>query len=238
MLQLQSERLVADDEIPILKAAEYHHGGMITPPITPSKEDGDTISLPDVVSPDDEPLIAVLGVGYVGSHLVDSFSSRYNVIGYDVSEQRIRQLMEAAAPGGKVQFSSDPGDLKLATHYLISVPTLLRHDKSVDTSYLKDAIQTVGTHARQGSTVVIESSVAVGMTRELLGPVAKARGFYAGMSPEVRCPERHERTTASTDVYEASGPRPDRASHAVHTQGHLWSRRCRSGFFVSDSACL
>jgi UDP-N-acetyl-D-mannosaminuronate dehydrogenase len=35
------------------------------------------------------------------------------------------------------------------------------------------------------SIVVIESTVAVGMTRELLGPLAASRGILAGMSPEV-----------------------------------------------------
>jgi hypothetical protein len=33
---------------------------------------------------------------------------------------------------------------------------------------------------------VIESTVAVGMTRDFLGPLARSRGILAGMSPEVR----------------------------------------------------
>ncbi|KAH7466303.1 hypothetical protein FOMA001_g16705 [Fusarium oxysporum f. sp. matthiolae] len=44
----------------------------------------------------------------------------------------------------------------------------------------------VGQAARRGSTIVIESSVAVGMTRELVGPIAKRLALFAGMSPEVR----------------------------------------------------
>jgi hypothetical protein len=32
---------------------------------------------------------------------------------------------------------------------------------------------------------VIESSVSVGLTRQLLGPIAEAKGLFAGMSPEV-----------------------------------------------------
>ena len=51
-----------------------------------------------------------------------------------------------------------------------------------------DLRKTVGKVGRPGSTVVIESSVAVGMTRQLLGPLAQAKGFYAGMSPEVCSP--------------------------------------------------
>jgi UDP-N-acetyl-D-mannosaminuronate dehydrogenase len=59
-------------------------------------------------------------------------------------------------------------------------------DKTIDSSYLRNALNTVGRHARPGSTVVFESSVVVGMTRQLLGPLGAARRFFVGMSPEVR----------------------------------------------------
>ncbi|KAJ0161511.1 UDP-N-acetyl-D-glucosamine 6-dehydrogenase [Colletotrichum tanaceti] len=174
-------------------------------PITPppeyqehsfSRHDDEVAGLSPVVRPDDRPLVAVIGVGYVGTHLVDSFSAHYDVVGYDVSEARIREVraeMQIRIPGERVRFTNCPADLHEATHFLISVPTLLKAaDKSIDTSYLGSAIATVAQHARPGSTVVIESSVAVGMTRDLLGPVAVSRGFYAGMSPERVDPGRLE----------------------------------------------
>jgi UDP-N-acetyl-D-mannosaminuronate dehydrogenase len=137
------------------------------------------------VKPQDEPVIAVLGVGYVGSHLVTSFSKRFKVIGYDVSKQRIEQLLQGDYMNGIIEYTNEPENLVRATHFLISVPTLLKEDRSIDSSYLQDAIKTVAKVARRGSTVVMESSVAVGMTRELLGPIAKHCGLFAGMSPEV-----------------------------------------------------
>ncbi|KAK1994076.1 nucleotide sugar dehydrogenase [Colletotrichum falcatum] len=143
------------------------------------------------VGPDDQPLVAVVGVGYVGTHLVDSFSAHYDVLGFDVSEGRISEARKEL-PGERIRFTTCRADLREATHFLISVPTLLKADKSIDTSYLRSAIATVAQHARPGSTVVIESSVAVGMTRGLLGPVALSRGFYAGMSPERVDPGRVE----------------------------------------------
>ncbi|KAM5353905.1 hypothetical protein ACJ41O_000555 [Fusarium nematophilum] len=144
------------------------------------------------ISPEDDPVIAVIGVGYVGTHLVSSFSSLYQVIGFDVSAQRISELGAEYQDHDNIQFSQDPGDLSKATHFLISVPTLLRPDKTIDSSYLRDALKTVGKVARPGSTVVIESSVAVGMTRQLLGPLAASRRFFAGMSPERVDPGRVE----------------------------------------------
>ncbi|KAG9250752.1 uncharacterized protein F5Z01DRAFT_639988 [Emericellopsis atlantica] len=144
------------------------------------------------VRPDDQPIVAVLGVGYVGSHLVESFSKRYDVIGFDVSHARVRQLREDNAANASMEFTDNARNLSRATHFLISVPTLLRPDRTIDSSYLREAIKTVGQVARRGSTVVVESSVAVGMTRQLLGPLAQASGFFAGMSPERVDPGRVE----------------------------------------------
>ncbi|CCT73605.1 related to Vi polysaccharide biosynthesis protein vipA/tviB [Fusarium fujikuroi IMI 58289] len=144
------------------------------------------------VSQNDEPVIAVIGVGYVGTHLVSSFSSKYQVIGFDVSAKRIEDLGIEYQGQQNVRFSRELQDLRRATHFLISVPTLLRPDKTIDSSYLRDALRTVGEVARSGSTVVIESSVAVGMTRQLLGPLAANRQFFAGMSPERVDPGRVE----------------------------------------------
>ncbi|KAF5628149.1 hypothetical protein F25303_10525 [Fusarium sp. NRRL 25303] len=158
----------------------------ITPPLSSVPSETDlTLKVSTDVTPDDIPVIVVVGVGYVGKHLVSSFSSKYQVIGFDVSEKRIRDLQHEFKDNDNVNFSRTQNDLIAATHFLISVPTLLRPDKTIDSSYLCDALKMVGQVARRGSTIVIESSAAVGMTRELAGPLATKLGLFAGMSPEV-----------------------------------------------------
>lgn len=159
-----------------------------TPPISASQSRTDLTLPTSQVEPDEEPVIAILGVGYVGSHLVGSFLRNFKVIGFDVSKPRVLELSDKYAGNEAAEFTNDPKHLVRATHFLISVPTLLRADKSIDSSYLREAIKTVGQVARRGSTVVIESSVAVGMTRQLLGPLAASCGLFAGMSPEVSIP--------------------------------------------------
>lgn len=130
------------------------------------------------------PVVAVIGVGYVGLHLVEAFSRRYDVIAFDVSEQRLQQISEHFA-GLPVQCTSRPNDLAAADYFLISVPTVLNHDKTIDTTYLKKAVQTINRYAKHGVTVVVESSVAVGMTRALLSPLIATKNVKIGMSPEV-----------------------------------------------------
>ncbi|KAM6513322.1 hypothetical protein FALCPG4_015758 [Fusarium falciforme] len=154
------------------------------------------------ISPSDAPTVAVLGVGYVGAHLVSTFSSTYPVIGFDVSRTRINDLRTAQAQEEvedlkNIEYTCDAAALRRATHFLISVPTLLRQDHTVDTSFLCKSLQTVEKHARPGATIVIESSIAVGMTRELLGPLAMQKGFFAGMSPERVDPGRTDPPVSS-----------------------------------------
>ncbi|KAK3304935.1 nucleotide sugar dehydrogenase [Chaetomium strumarium] len=133
------------------------------------------------------PTVAVIGVGYVGEHLVQVFSSHYPVVGYDVSPKRIEYLKKEHLSSGsdrKITFTTSESDLQNASYFLVSVPTLVQADGEVNLAHLRSAINTVSRNARAGSTVVIESSVAIGMTRELLGPLAVAQGLFVGMSPE------------------------------------------------------
>ncbi|PNY18834.1 UDP-glucose 6-dehydrogenase [Tolypocladium capitatum] len=150
------------------------------------------LAISEPINGDAKPLIAVIGVGYVGEHLVNAFSKRFGVLGYDVSETRKRHLERVFAGNDGVKFTTLTRDIAAATHFLISVPTLLLPDKTIDSSFLHTALGAVGNHARRGSVVVIESSVAVGMTREFLGPLAKEKGLFAGMSPERVDPGRVE----------------------------------------------
>ena len=138
-------------------------------------------------------IVAVIGVGYIGTHLVEAFASQYKVIAYDVNVERLNTVgkMFENLP---VNCTSDAHRIGEASHILIAVPTILKEDRSIDDTYLCTAIETVKTHARPGSTIVIESSVAVGMTRRLVGPLMMSKNFKVGMSPEVNStfPVRNE----------------------------------------------
>ncbi|KAI8626123.1 hypothetical protein F5Y19DRAFT_478957 [Xylariaceae sp. FL1651] len=172
----------------------------VTPPISrfrPETEEICSLRLSDFgpITDDEEPLVAVIGCGYVGTHLIKAFSSCYDVMGFDVSEiQLAKAEKEFGGPESRAIFTLDPMDLTKATHFLVSVPTLLQADQTVNTSYIESALANIALYARPGSTIVIESSVAVGMTRQLVGPLAKQRGFFAGMSPERVDPGRIEPT--------------------------------------------
>jgi UDP-N-acetyl-D-mannosaminuronate dehydrogenase len=138
-----------------------------------------------------EPIVAVIGVGYVGTHLVEAFASHYNVVSFDLSAKRLLEFA-SQLDGLPIEFTTDAPDISQASYFLISVPTLLNADKTINTTYLRSAIATVEKYAKSGSTVVIESSVAVGMTRSRVGPLMHSRKLLVGMSPKRVDPGRIE----------------------------------------------
>ncbi|MCJ1301702.1 hypothetical protein MMC08_004503 [Hypocenomyce scalaris] len=144
------------------------------------------------VTTTEEPLVAVIGVGYVGLHLVTAFAPVYKVIAFDISKERVDSIAVQLDQFPSITLTSNRKQLANATHFLIAVPTSLLANKRINTSYLEDAINTVASYARPGATVVIESSVSVGMTRQLLEPLMRSRGLHAGMSPERVDPGRTE----------------------------------------------
>lgn len=146
---------------------------------------------PSLPSSEAEPIVAVVGVGYVGTHLVEAFAHHYNVVAFDLSTKRLLEV-SSQLDDLPIQFTSNASDISQASHFLISVPTLLNADKTIDTTYLRSAITTVEKYARPGSTIVVESSVAVGMTRSLVGPLMHSKKFLVGMSPERVDPGRIE----------------------------------------------
>lgn len=126
--------------------------------------------------------VCVIGVGYVGEHLLSGFGGVFTAIGFDVSQERLDTIAPDFAHLSNVTLTSDVRQLSKGTHFLISVPTNLHKDNTVNATHLLSAINMVTTHARPGSCVVIESSVSVGMTRAFLSKYSGT--LHCGMSPE------------------------------------------------------
>jgi hypothetical protein len=100
------------------------------PPETDLLFDGLAISTPlgDVTPAEPRPIVAAVGIGYVGKHLVEEFATHYEVIAYDVSDNRLKTLSRELS-NTSIRFTSKPFELAKANHILISVPTVLNSDK-------------------------------------------------------------------------------------------------------------
>ena len=132
--------------------------------------------------PSSKPCICVIGVGFVGESLLKQFSSAFDCIGFDISEERVSSLSQRLKYLKNVVVTSDPIKLASASHFFICVPTPLRQDNSVNLDCVVLALGTILQYARRGCCIVIESSVPVGTTRKILG--AYKDFFHCGVSPE------------------------------------------------------
>lgn len=134
--------------------------------------------------------VCVIGVGFVGEHLVNIFKSKYHVVGVDISQKRIDQL-KLKYNDNNVHFQANYENLNECNVFIISVPTLVDNNKNIDVTYLHDVKQNLLSIAQPNSLIVIESSVYVGATRELFGEFID-KNILVAFSPERVDPGRSQ----------------------------------------------
>lgn len=148
-----------------------------------------------------EERIAVVGLGYVGLPLAVALSRHFRVTGYDLKEERVRELSEGkdrtlevsdqALREASIRFTHQAEALSECGVVIVAVPTPIDEYRIPDFSPLKSASQTVGRHLRKGAVVVYESTVYPGATEEVCIPILEeasglrfGEGFSVGYSPE------------------------------------------------------
>ncbi len=146
--------------------------------------------------------IAVIGLGYVGLPLALEFAKKRSVIGFDISDQRVKQLSngidetlevteEEIVSTKNIHFSSNEKDLKACNCFIVTVPTPIDYQNNPDTTFLESASKTVGSYLTNGDIVIYESTVYPGMTEEICVPILEIssglkynKEFFCGYSPE------------------------------------------------------
>ncbi|MDO9567134.1 MAG: nucleotide sugar dehydrogenase [Candidatus Desulfaltia sp.] len=145
--------------------------------------------------------IAVVGLGYVGLPLAVSMSKHFEVIGYDLKADRIKELesgfdrtMEVSTEtlrDAKILFTSKPENLSLSRLVVVAVPTPIDGHRIPDLKPLRGASATVGRYMSKGSCIVFESTVYPGATEEVCIPIMERESgfkygadFTVGYSPE------------------------------------------------------
>jgi UDP-N-acetyl-D-galactosamine dehydrogenase len=146
--------------------------------------------------------IAVIGLGYVGLPLAVEFGKIRNVIGFEIKQDRIDELLR----GHDSTLETTDEDLKEAIHlsyttnieeirpvqiYIIAVPTPTDKNNRPDLTPLIKASETLGKVLKDGDIVIYESTVYPGATEEDCVPVLERfsgkkmnQHFYVGYSPE------------------------------------------------------
>lgn len=165
--------------------------------------------------------IAVIGLGYVGLPLARLFATKYQVVGFDINQNRIDGLRSGTDSTLEVSddvlqqvlvnsfdnhqngllCSSSLDDIADCNYYIVTVPTPVDKNNRPDLTPLYKSSETVAKVLKKGDIVIYESTVYPGVTEEECVPVLeKVSGlkfnvdFYAGYSPERINPGDKEHT--------------------------------------------
>jgi UDP-N-acetyl-D-galactosamine dehydrogenase len=151
------------------------------------------------------PVVAVVGLGYVGLPLAVEFGKIYPTFGFDLSQTKIDAYnshidptgevsadeLKAAVRSGGLEPTTAPRRLASADFLIVAVPTPVDEAHIPDFRPLVGASTTVGRHMKKGATVIYESTVYPGATEEICIPVLEKNSglkwkqdFHVGYSPE------------------------------------------------------
>ena len=153
------------------------------------------------MSLDDIKKIAVVGLGYVGLPVAVEFSKKFNVIGYDIDNDKIEELKKGIDSTGeidqdeswqtRIEWTSNAALLSDAQIIIVTVPTPVSSDNIPDLSMLIHASELVGQNLSEGAVVIFESTVYPGVIEDVCIPVLEKESnlavgdeFKVGYSPE------------------------------------------------------
>jgi len=160
---------------------------------------------------DREASLAVIGLGYVGLPIALEFAKKIDVIGFDISQERIELMKQKIDPSNElisndfencsIHFTSDLTELKKASFFIIAVPTPIDDANLPDLKPLLAATRTISKVLKKGDYVVYESTVYPGCTEEDCIPLIEEESglrfkedFKVGYSPERINPGDKEHT--------------------------------------------
>ena len=154
--------------------------------------------------------IAIIGLGYVGLPLACLFATKYEVIGFDIDEKKIKDLnagidttlevgsekLEGVLKKQPEQIrglycTSEKNDIKGANYFIVTVPTPVDGANRPDISNLLSATEILGSILEKRAIVIFESTVYPGVTEEICVPLLEKSSnlsynldFFVGYSPE------------------------------------------------------
>ncbi|MTI46837.1 MAG: nucleotide sugar dehydrogenase [Firmicutes bacterium] len=148
-----------------------------------------------------EEKISLIGLGYVGMPIGVAFARKAEVIGFDISKEKVglykkgvdstKEVGNEVIKQTTVEFTSVESKLREAKFHIVAVPTPVNADHTPDLSPVESASRIVGRNLTEGSIVVFESTVYPGVTEEVCVPILEKESgmkcgedFKVGYSPE------------------------------------------------------
>lgn len=141
----------------------------------------------------------VIGLGYVGFPVYLRLKKKFDVIGYDVSKMRVRNLTKGIDTNNEYSFKLSKDDIitnsikkcKDCNFFIICVPTPVNKNNKPNLKMLTDACISISSVLKKGDIVITESTVYPGVTNSIVKKTITKKNklkinqdFGLGYSPE------------------------------------------------------
>jgi UDP-N-acetyl-D-galactosamine dehydrogenase len=184
--------------------------------------------------------ICIVGLGYVGLPLAHAFSDKYEVIGLDVDNARIEELLKGTdrkleltdeqvqeSISNGIKYTSNYDEVKESNVYIVTVPTPIDEERKPDLSNLEKSTRSIAKILAKGDLVIYESTVYPGATEDICVPILEVGSgykfnidFYCGYSPERINPGDKEHTVTKI-LKVTSGSTPETAKFVDDLYGSI-----------------
>ena len=158
--------------------------------------------------------ISIIGLGYVGLPLAIAFSKHFKVVGFDINQNRIKNLLKGIdetqevnltlSKNNNLLFTYNDNQIKDSDIYIITVPTPIFKNKKPNLNNIKNASKTIAKYLSKNNIVIYESTVYPGATEEICIPLLTKysklifnKDFFCGYSPERINPGDKKRTLSN-----------------------------------------
>jgi UDP-N-acetyl-D-glucosamine/UDP-N-acetyl-D-galactosamine dehydrogenase len=193
--------------------------------------------------------ICLIGLGYVGLPLAVAFSEKFQVVGFDIDDNRIQELKSGhdktleigddllCSAGLNIKYISNIENAKDCNIYIITVPTPIDSTNRPDLTPLIESSKAVGAVLNKGDIVIYESTVYPGVTEDICVPELEKssnmkfnKDFFCGYSPERINPGDKEHTVTKI-LKVTSGSTPEIAKQV----DELYKKIITAGTYLASS---
>ena len=197
---------------------------------------------------DQNTVIGLIGLGYVGLPLAVEFGKKFKVVAFDQDQERMSQVSQGVDRTGQLEkeeiessqnlvLTDDDKLLAECSVYIVTVPTPVDKDNKPDFSSLEKASEMIGKYINKGDVVIYESTVYPGATREVCIPILESSSsykfnedFFCGYSPERINPG--DKVHKLTDIVKVtSGSNPEIATFV----DDLYKSIIKAGTYKAES---
>ena len=146
--------------------------------------------------------ISIIGLGYVGLPLAVEFGKKYDVVGYDLNNKRVKELNKSFDSTNELsdenlkalknlQITNNEFEISDSNIYIVTVPTPVDKNNKPDLNPIISASEMIGKYIKKDNIIIYESTVFPGCTEEICVPILEKfsklkfnADFFCGYSPE------------------------------------------------------